>query len=147
MLSKLSPLARVLLLAPLALGLFAGCQGPWVNFDPVRGKPLALATDPPGARVLISGRDSGWVTPCVLDLDEARSYLIEFDYPGYEPARRVLYDSTDTWVILWQEMYTNEGVWRFPLWLGFEDFFLGVKVVRGQAPSRIFVRLRRTADQ
>ena len=87
------------------------------------------------------------MTPCVLDLDEARSYLVEFVYPGYEPARRVLYDSTDTWAILWQEMYTNEGVWRFPLWLGFEDFFLGIKVVRGQAPSRIFVRLKRSADQ
>ena len=144
MLSKLSLLA---LGTVLATSLLSGCAttAP-INLDPVRGKPLVLASDPPGARILIDGRDSGWVTPCVLDLEESNSYLVEFSYPGYMTSRRILDDSTDTWAVLWQEMYTNEEVWRFPLWLGFEDFLLGVKVVRGQSPSRIFVRMKRSAD-
>ena len=136
------------LTALTVLGLVASCtSSPPINLDPVRGKPLVLASDPPGARVLIDSRDSGWVTPCVLDLEEDNSYLVEFVYPGYITSRRLLDNSTDTWAVLWQEMYTNENVWRFPLWLGFEDFILGVKVLRGQSPSRIYVRLKRSADQ
>lgn len=139
----------VLRLLPLLLGLslFASCNGAQINLDPVRGRPLVLASDPPGARVLIDSKDSGWVTPCALDLDEGNSYLVEFSYPGYESALRLLDDSAQSWAILWREMYTNEGVWHFPLWLGFEDFILPVKFVRGQSPSRIFVRLKRSADQ
>ena len=133
--------------ALLGLALLASCHGPPINLDPVRGRPLVFTSDPPGARVSIDNQDSGWVTPCVLDLDEGDSYLVEFSYPGYEPALRLLDDTRDTWVILWDEMYTNEGVWRFPLWLGFEDFLLPIKIVKAQSPSRIFVRLKRTADQ
>ena len=134
-------------LALAALTLLCGCNGAPINLDPVRGRPLVFASDPPGARVTIDNRDSGWVTPCVLDLPEGDSYLVEFNYPGYEPALRLLDDDRDVWVVLWREMYVHEGVWRFPLWLGFEDFLLPVKVVRAQAPSRVFVRLERSADQ
>ncbi len=139
--------SKQLLLALAALAFSWGCASAPLNFDPVSGRPLALSSDPPGARIAINNEDSGWVTPCVLDVDEGRSHVVQFTYPGYEPAIRILDNSYEYWTVLWREMYTHEGVWRFPLWLGFEDFLLPVKFERGQSPSRVFVRLKRSADQ
>lgn len=136
----------LLSLAVAVCGLLCGCSQLPINLDPVRGRPLVLTSDPPGARVSVDDRDSGWVTPCTLDLDEGDDYKIDFEYPGYQTATRYLTDGAETWVILWREMYTHEGTWRFPLWLGLEDFLLPIKRVRAQYPSRIFVRLKRSAD-
>jgi hypothetical protein len=108
---------------------------------------VMFATDPPGARVLIDGRDSGFVTPCHLALDNRPSQEVELILPGYIAARRILTDDVSSYTILWKESIVSSNTWHFPLWLPIEDFFMPVKRVNGPNPTRLFVRLRREADQ
>ncbi len=119
------------------LALLAGCSNTGVF----------LSSAPPGARVLVNGVDSGFVTPCALDLAFEHMVDVAFVLPGYETARRRLVDESSSYVILWREMRISMNTWRFPLWLGFEDFFVPIKIQSGKAPGRVFVRLRRAADR
>ena len=139
-------LSRLAVLCLCLAAVLSSCATAPVRLHLRTNRPLVLATDPPGARVRIDGRDSGWVTPCVLRLEQGESYRIEFSYPGYRTASRALVPESDTWTLLWAEMYTHEGTWRFPLWLGIEDFLIPIKYERGQSPSRVFVRMKRSAD-
>jgi len=131
------PHPRALPVLSALLALLAGCSNTGIHFS----------SAPPGARVLVDGVDTGFVTPCALDLDDDDEIDVEFVLPGYETARRRLVDDTVTYVLLWREMRISMNTWKFPLWLGFEDFFVPVKVRSGKAPSRVFVRLRREADR
>jgi hypothetical protein len=108
---------------------------------------VVLASDPPGARVLIDEHDSGFVTPCVLQLDPSERTRMELVLPGYETARRLLVPERDVQVVLWRDMYLRSSIWHFPNWLNMRDFFEPVKLDRRLSPARIFVRLERTADQ
>ena len=116
------------------------------NLIPYKRQTLVLATDPPGASIWIDGEESGWVTPATLDLPECNDYGIEFRYPGYQSEARYLDNDGYWWSMLWREMYTHEGTWRFPFWLGIGDFFIPFKRTRFQSPSRVFIELRRQAD-
>jgi hypothetical protein len=129
------PRALPVLLALSAL--LAGCSNSGVF----------LSSAPPGARVLVDGTDTGFVTPCALDLEYDHKVDVEFVLPGYETAGRRLVDEGSAYWILWREMRISMNTWRFPLWLSFEDFFVPLKRKKGKSPSRIFVRLRREADR
>ncbi len=128
--------------AALALALL----GTSCSLLPYRRPVLLIASDPPGATIVVNGADSGWVTPCNLDLDVGRSHTIELRRPGYEPSIRLLEPDGDTWVILWKEMYNRDGVWRFPLWLGISDFLIPVKRERFNSPARLYVELHRITE-
>lgn len=108
----------------------------------VRNPGVALSTSPPGARVAVDGRDSGYLTPCVLELDRD-DHQLDFELAGYRPESRLVTPGGEIYVILWQEMFLNWQVWRFPLWLNYVDGLGPIKVDRGSSPGRIFVRLRR----
>ena len=130
------------LLPPLACALLlAGCS----LLD--HSAKVALASDPPGARVLIDEHDSGFVTPCVLELDPSDDTRMSMVLPGYETARRLLVPTRDVQLILWRDMYLRSAVWRWPLWLNMRDMFEPVRVDKRFSPARIFVRLERTADK
>jgi hypothetical protein len=113
------------------------------------GKPygVTLATDPPGARVLVDQKDSGFVTPCRLALEPDESYRVDFTYPGYQTATRLLESDRDWEARLWDEMYMTSRVWKFPLWLNLGDVFTPIQTRRILMPSRVYVRLERAADQ
>lgn len=119
----------------LVLALLASCQI-------VQRPGVALSTSPPGARVSVDGRDSGYLTPCVLDIDRD-DHQLKFELEGYQPVDRLVTAGGRVYVILWSEMFLNWQVWRFPLWLNYVDGLAPVKVDRGSSPGRIFVRLRR----
>jgi hypothetical protein len=130
------------LLPPLACAILAGgCS----LFD--HSAKVTLASDPPGARVLFEERDSGFVTPCVLELDPDETRHLSLELPGYEKAHRLLVPERDAYVILWRDMYLRSSTWYFPTWLNTRDFFEPIKVDKRMSPSRIFVRLERTADK
>ena len=103
-------------------------------------------SDPPGARVLVDGKDTGFVTPCVLGLKNKRRQ-VSFELTGYETATRKLVVSNRFTSIFWKDATIFYNTWRFPLWLNTEDFFLPIKWTRGEIPNRVFVRLRREADR
>ncbi|MBK7643963.1 MAG: PEGA domain-containing protein [Planctomycetes bacterium] len=128
--------------SPLALAFLAtGCS----LLD--HSAKVALGSDPPGARVLIDQQDSGFVTPCVLELDPDDRTRMELVLPGYETARRMLVPERDASLILWSDMYLRSEVWHFPLWLNTRDLFEPLKIDKRFSPSRIFVRLERSADK
>ena len=109
-------------------------------------KPSILATDPPGARVLVDGKDSGLVTPCAIQLPERSSQRIDLELEGYETATRMVSDDDTTSWVLFPDMTVGQHTWRFPIWLNFFDTLRPQKVVSSKKPGRIFVRLRRQAD-
>lgn len=107
---------------------------------------VALASDPPGARIAIDNEDTGFVTPCILELDPDESALLTFELPGHDTALRLLVPDTSKRAILWRQMFLNQSTWYFPTWLNMRDLFVPVRVDKRLVPARIFVRLERTAD-
>lgn len=129
--------ARLLLLA-LALALAPACAAP---------RPVHFSSEPPGARVIVDGTDSGFVTPCMLELANHPSRRIDFVLPGFETATRQLGLKRRGELVYWRDSSVHYRTWNFPLWLSSEDFFIFYKRQGGEFPSRIFVRMRREADR
>jgi hypothetical protein len=121
------------LLLPLGCAVLLGSCA---TFD--SSAKVVLSSDPPGARVAIDDEDTGFVTPCILELDPEESAVLSFELLVPETSKRA---------VLWRQMYINSSAWHFPLWLNFRDFVVPVRVDKRLSPGRIFVRLERTADQ
>lgn len=109
--------------------------------------PISLSSEPPGASVYVNGVHSGFTTPCVISLQKKMNHEVVIALDGYEPAARGIVDDPDYETLLWREMSVLPKAWRFPLWLNLEDFFVPVTKKFLLKPSRIFVRLQRTADR
>lgn len=111
-----------------------------------RSTKVSLASDPPGAKVLVNRSESGFVTPCVIALDPGDAARIDLEYPGYVTATRVLTPDHRAFAVLGRDMYVRSEVWRFPLWLNTRDLFVPVKYDRTLSPGRLYVKLERAAD-
>jgi hypothetical protein len=107
---------------------------------------VSFATEPPGARVLVDKRDSGFVTPCRLSLPSGGRHRVEIVMPGYAPVLLRVERGPQAEVILWRDMYVRPVVWRFPLWLNLEDALQPVKIRRTYSPGHVFVRLERAQE-
>jgi len=125
-------------LAGLFLG--SGCTlfGSWHT-------AVSFATEPPGARVLVDRKDSGFVTPCRLELTESH-HQVELLMPGYEPVKLRTERGLKKDVVFWRDMFVRPDVWRFPLWLNVQDFFEPLKIRRTYYPGHVFVRLDRAGE-
>jgi hypothetical protein len=66
-----------------ALSSLASC----LNITPCG---TTLASEPPGARVRVDGRDSGWVTPCMIALDAEETHVVTLELDGFAPREVVL---------------------------------------------------------
>lgn len=128
------------LLAGLAWTAFwlAGCQ--------ITNRPVSFASDPAGARILVDGKDSGFVTPALLQL-EREPQTVRFELDGYVPAERDLKPGKRRSTLYWREMSVSYRTWHFPLWLNRDDTFTPYKVDKSLMPNRLFVRLKREADE
>lgn len=115
-----------------------------VFFQAPRG--IVVSSDPPGATVSIDGKDSGFVTPCVLDVDADDDRRVDIALKGYEMETRFITPDHEVYAILWREMSAEFRTFDFPLFLNFRDFFAPVKVTETVSPGRIHVRLDRAAD-
>jgi hypothetical protein len=121
----------VLALAPLA----ASCV------EMQRTPGMMFATAPAGARVVVDGVDTGFVTPCHVDLERA-PHDIDLVLEGFRPASVHSEKGGENWLIHWDEAWINESNWRFPLWLNARDGLFPVKLEMTYDPARVFVRLR-----
>lgn len=123
-------------LAPCALLALAGCLD-------VSPPGTAFATEPPGARLLVDGRDSGWVTPCVVDLDDDDERVVRFELAGHVPRELVLVPLERHRIVDW---YTGvngvRSTIRAPVFMPMTDLVLPLRETRSLAPGRVFVRLR-----
>ncbi len=121
----------------LLLGLM-GCRAGRV--------PITLASDPPGAVVWVNGRDSGFATPCRISLEDDSEHDVQLVLPGYRTATRRVVPGGERETYYWSEMSVGMRTWNFPLFLNIHDFFEPVPLRHPLVPGRIFVRLRREAD-
>src|SRR5262245_10972281 len=93
--TSLGPTLALVLALVLAL-TGAGC----VSASP---PATTFASEPSGARVLVDGRDSGFVTPCLIDLgtDEPRAVTLVLD--GFEKREIQLDPHRRTRFIAWRQ--------------------------------------------
>jgi hypothetical protein len=135
-------LRSLLASAPLALVAALACACAELR----RAPGVLFASAPAGARVVIDGKDSGFVTPCHLALERER-HDVDLLLEGYHPASVRIDEGGDTWLILWDEAWINEQTWRFPLWLNLRDGVMPIKIERGFSPGRVHVQLRLVEGQ
>jgi len=111
-----------------------------------RPNGIVVSSDPSGATVLIDRRDSGFVTPCVLEVDADHDKRVDIELKGYMRETRFLTPDHEVYAVLWREMSVGYKSFDFPLFLNFRDFFVPVKYRETVSPGRIHVRLDRRAD-
>src|SRR5262245_57451271 len=93
----------------------AGC----LNVSPAG---TAFASDPPGARVQVDGKDSGWVTPCLIALNVAKEHHVTISLAGYELRDVVLEPDTRRSIVSWyQGLNGMRSTTRFPMLLPTRD--------------------------
>ena len=134
---RTTPWGRLLL--ALAAAAAVGCQS--------LRRPLVIDSEPPGATVRINGEDSGFATPCVLDLRGITVETVDLELAGYRTERRELRDGSWSRVKLWNEMSIGTQTWRFPLFLPTRHLLLPIEGSDGETPPRIHVRLVRERSQ
>lgn len=100
-----------------------------------------FSSDPPGARILVDGRDSGYVTPRMIALDKGERHRVELRLAGFDAhSLRLLPNKRTTWVAWDDGVVTLYGL-TFPLYLTFGELVLPRRRNAVPAPARIFVRL------
>ena len=127
------------LLAALALAASTAC----VNVTP---PGIQVSSAPPGARILIDGRDSGFITPANLSLSDEDHWL-ELRLNGYATTALLLREGTQLEVVPWSEGVVQPITWPFPLFLPARDLLLPFRVDDSPLPSRIHVDMRLAADE
>lgn len=108
-----------------------------------------FSTSPSGARVRIDGHDTGFVTPCLVDLapDADERVRVELELEGYALASVVLAPSSVTDSIGWSHGHTLPvGSLGMPLFLPAADLFVPFRPDDGHHPQRIHVRLLPIAE-
>ena len=101
-----------------------------------------FSSTPSGARVMIDGHDSGFVTPCQLDVDTDDEVRVDLELEGYQPASMVLATHSSTTVIGWSHGNGYPiGSLTIPPRLGARDLFLPYRPDHGHHPHRVHVRL------
>ena len=129
-------------LAPLLAVLWACASCISTEADPT----LSIATEPPGAQVLINGVDTGFATPCMLAVDD-ELMRIDIQLNGYESERRIVTRDPKLETRYWNEMNSSSRTWRFPLFLNIHDFLNHpAREIMLLAPGRIFIRLDRIRE-
>jgi hypothetical protein len=106
---------------------------------------VSFFTEPPGARVIVDQKDSGYVTPCRMTL-EADKHHVELAMSGYKTAKVTLGGVKRTDIVYWRDMTIRAENWRFPLWLNLNDSVEPFKYRQEMAPGHVFVRLQRASE-
>lgn len=122
-------------LLPAFAALLCGCAV-------IRGQPgIVVASEPPGASILVDGQDSGYATPTAMYLPRADWHRIDVDLPGYRRETRIVGPGVRFEVIPWRAGLVLPISAPFPLWLDVPALFVPLRVDDNLQPSRIFVRL------
>ena len=120
----------------LAAGTLSGC----IDITP---SGTFFASDPPGARILVDGRDSGWVTPCLIDLDEDEPHAVRIELSGFSAREVELGTHRRLHFIPWWYGVNSINIrGRFPLFLPTFDLLMPYRENDALSPARIFVHLR-----
>src|SRR5262245_32287386 len=126
---------------------------------------VMVASDPPGAHILLDGVDTGVTTPHVLDLARvpelaardpqsvplgfdpagifAPDHVIELRRPGYRPERRGLYQYTNCYTSRWIDGAAAPPTPPLPLFWTTGDFVFPFGVHSAIVPGDLYVKLYR----
>ena len=97
----------------------------------------------PWARVFIDGKDTGWITPCMIDLDKGDDHSVRIELDGYQARELELETAYRAAFIPWHHGQLGTKPYpRFPLFLDVEGLLVPYRETDALAPSRIFVRLK-----
>lgn len=108
---------------------------------PSRG--VTFSTKPSGARVVVDGRDSGFVTPCALRIDKGDWHRIDLALRGYRTETRIVRPDWGVYTLKWNDMdHFGPRNFRFPFWLGLGEILLPVRYVSRSIPARLHVEMR-----
>jgi len=111
-------------------------------------RSTTLASEPPGARVRVDGRDSGWVTPCKIALETDEEHVVSLELDGFAPSEFVLQPQERHGIIAWRQGVNGvKSTIRFPLLLPIRDLLLPLREDDSLSPGRVFVRLRPSGTQ
>lgn len=132
--------------APALLAVLAALALPGCLFT--RSQPgVMLATTPPGATVLVDGRDSGFVTPATLSLERSAWHRIDFQLDGFATESRLVGPGKRPELIPWTQGYVGVYTWYFPLFLPMEYLFFPLRIDDNLVPQRIHVRLEHVGEE
>ena len=127
-------------LTSLALALSLGGAASCVNVSP---PGTTFTSEPPGARVHVDGRDSGWVTPCIIALDVEETHLVRIELSGHAPREIMLVPDYRPGGVSYSQAVTGtRSTLTFPTRLPVGDFFFPLREIQTLSPARVFVRLR-----
>ncbi|MEM7305749.1 MAG: PEGA domain-containing protein [Planctomycetota bacterium] len=107
---------------------------------------ILIASTPPGAHISVDGRDSGFVTPASMAIDDDAKW-IELRLEGYATTALFLEHGKRYELVPWSEGVVTPRSWPFPLFLPMTDLILPVRLDESPSPSRIHVDLRLSAEE
>lgn len=128
------------LLPPLLLSasglLIAGCAL-------LRGQPgIVVASEPPGATIVVDGTETGFVTPAAISLPRADWHRVDVTLEGYLTETRIVGPGIRAEAIPWTAGYVLPMSWWFPLWLDVPELLVPLRIDDNLQPSRIHVQLK-----
>lgn len=134
--------SRLALFLAAAAALPCACIG-------VTPPGVTLATTPPGAKVYVNGRDSGFVTPARIALEGEDRQWIQFQLDGYATTDLFLFENKRVHLVTWQQgdLWVQSLPYSFPLFLGIGDLLFPIRVDRSPSPSRVHVQMRLAAEE
>lgn len=100
-----------------------------------------FSSEPPGARILFDGLDSGYVTPRMIALNKGERYRVSFELPGFYPQQLVMLPNKRAYWIAWEEGVVGMHGLLFPMFLSVGELAIPRRVNTVHAPSRVFVRM------
>ncbi len=125
--------------AALLLALLPACT--YVSRD----DRVLVTSTPAGAEILVDGEPSGRTTPSLVEfggfVGSDRVLTIRKD--GYGPESRLVRHRTDAYTSRWIDGAVDGGLWSFPLWWTFGDWFTPFALRHRYVPHELHVRLHR----
>lgn len=128
------------LLATLALGLAAACKNvtpPGMFFD----------SSPPGAELLLDGRRTGYVTPCLVDLPAGETHRVQLELAGFQSRHLTLVPERRVDEVRWRSGSFSKNGMRAVFGLEAEDILLPYRVDNSLSPARVFLTLEPTDER
>jgi len=116
----------------------------WFSGD----KHVLITSEPPGARILVDGIDTGKTTPTMLELGGLldSNHAIILQKKGYRPSGRMIYAYTEGYTSLVIDGVADLGLPPFPLFWTQGDFLTPLGVRWNHVPHDIYVRLYKEGE-
>lgn len=128
--------------AVLLAALLPACT--WFSGD----QRVLVTSEPPGARILLDGADTGRTTPAMLEVGGmlAPDRLLTLRKQGYQDEHRLLTHHTEGYTSRWIDGAGDIGLLTWPIFWTPGDFVFPVGVRWAYVPGDLYVRLYREGE-